>query len=196
MSRSSSLDLPIESFRAGGRQAFEVIFLHYQDRLLYFALKTVKSPEVAKDIVQETFIRLWLHRQTVKEATLEAYLFTIVRNLAVDYLKNLARQTTIGQEYQQRVGYSQNTTERHLLDNEYQQHLQAAINRLPRQRKKVFCLTRDEGLTHEAVAAQLGISRETVKRQVSFALQDIRAYLKQHADIAISLLITFLSKLF
>ena len=196
MHSTASPDLPLQSFQSGGYHAFETIFLHYRDRLCYFALKIVKNRDVAEDIVQEAFVRLWLRRQKVQLDTLESYLFTITRNLAVDHLKTTAQQHKFYQEHQHRVGASQNAGEQHLFDTEYQHHLHVAISQLPPQRKKVFRLTRDQGLSHEAVAQRLGISKETVKRQVSFALKDIRAYLKQHTDIAISLLLSVFLKFF
>jgi RNA polymerase sigma-70 factor (ECF subfamily) len=79
-----------------------------------------------------------------------------------------------------------------LLEEEYRCIIEAAILQLSPQRKKVFTLSRKEGMTHEEIARELNLSPSTIKRTISDALESIRTYLKEHPEAPIFLWLFFM----
>lgn len=186
----------MKRLRKGNRTAFKQLFNRYQEKLLFYTIAIVKSKGVAKDIVQETFIKLWTNRQKLDpDQSLSGFLHTIARNMALNHLKRAGYDQKLKeriweeiQEVQQRV-----QTEEVLFGRESSKLVQEAIRQLPPRRKQIFKLSREEGLTHQEIANQLDISPNTVKNQIVSALKEIRAYLQRHTDIALCWIIAILS---
>ncbi len=182
----------------GERNAFEQIFDRYHEKLLFYTVAIVKSQSTGKDIVQETFIRLWTNRHNLDpDQSLSGYLHTIARNLALNHLKRAGYDHELRekiweniQEVQQRVD-----TEENLFGRESNKLIQEAIYQLPPKRKQIFKLSREQGYTHKEIAKHLDISPNTVKNQIVSALKEIRAHLQRHSDIALCWLIVALLSL-
>lgn len=83
----------IRKLKDGDHNAFEHVYNIYVDKLYYFILKLLKSPEMAEELVQEIFIRIWLLRDTLNtELSFDAFLFKIARNLSINLIKKTAYQ--------------------------------------------------------------------------------------------------------
>jgi RNA polymerase sigma-70 factor (ECF subfamily) len=80
-----------------------------------------------------------------------------------------------------------NASDEPLLESQYTELLQEAVSLLPPQQQQVFRLAKVEGLSHEAIAAQLNISRLTVKTHMAKALQSIRNHLRPHLGMVVAL---------
>lgn len=174
--------------KQGSHAAFRQIFDRYQAKLLYYTTAVVKTESTGKDIVQETFIRLWTNRKKLDpDQSLSGYLHTIARNLALNHLKRAAYDHELRQDIWTTIENSQQLIldEEKMFAVECSRLIQEAIERLPPQRKLVFQLSRQKGMTHEDIGVKLGISKNTVKNQLVFALKEIRTYLKLHTDIAL-----------
>lgn len=164
----------------GNAFAFTLLFDHYRNRVYAVALKFLKSPEFAEEIVQEVFLKVWTKRQDlINVLNFEAYLFTIARNIVFDFLKDLAKEAVKKKDLtnllREVVGPDQP-----FIEEQYRQLLQDVVSRLPPQQKQVFRLARVEGLSHQAIAEELHISRLTVKAHMAKALQTIRQNLQHH----------------
>lgn len=185
----------MKRLRKGDRTAFKQIFNRYEKKLLFYTMAIVKSKGQAKDIVQETLIKLWMNRQKLdSNQSLSGYLHTIARNMSLNHLKRAGYDEKLRetmwekiQEIQQRV-----KVEEDLFGRESSLLVQEAIQQLSPRRKQVFKLSREEGLTHQEIASQLDISPNTVKNQIVSAMKEIRAYLQRHSDIALLWLTIFL----
>jgi len=165
------------------RSAFRQIFDRYQNKLLLYTMTIVKSEGVAKDLVQEAFVRLWMNRETIdRDGSLGGYLYTIARNLSLNYLKHVTHDRNLKNRLWQMM---QGTEDRFDLDEESdddKRHrlIQQAIRQMPPRRQLIFRLSREEGYTHVEIADKLNISKNTVKNHVVAALKDIKAYLETH----------------
>jgi RNA polymerase sigma-70 factor (ECF subfamily) len=136
---------------------------------------------LAEDIVQEIFSTLWNKRSEFTEVLhLEYYLMTMARNLTYKTLRKLAFEELAKSKFTEESVLVDNTMDDLLLEKQYEQLLQQAVGLLPSQQKQVFQLAKVEGLSHEAIAKQLNISRLTVKTHMAKALQFIRHYLQPH----------------
>lgn len=181
----------VSGLRKNKRQAFRKIFDNYQSKLLFYCTAIVKEDSVAKDIVQETFIRLWINRQKLDpDQSLSGYLHTIARNLSLNHLKRAGYDQELKQQIWRAIEEDQDRilTEEIIFANECQSFVDEAVDKLPPKRKLIFQLSREKGMSHQDIATRLNISKNTVKNQMVSALKEIRAYLKRYSNVALSLL--------
>ncbi|MEJ8818708.1 RNA polymerase sigma factor [Lacibacter sp. H407] len=181
----------MERLKRGDQQAFLTLYDRYHPLVYNWVLKLVKVPELAEDIVQEVFIKIWQIKERLNpEQSFPAFLYKISRNQAFALLKKIASDETLRSKVMTELGSNAESAENRLLWQQYEKLLNHAVEQLPVQRKKVFKLCRQEGMSYEEVATELGISRNTVKEHMVMAMKNIREYFSQHGDM--SLLFLFL----
>jgi len=167
----------------GDDRAFRQVFDKYWPQVYGSSLRLCKSPELAKDLSQDIFVRLWESRERLKELNKpESYLYILSRNLVLDHLRKKVFDTThidyLVEYFQDGSVNPQEKTE----FRELELTLQQAVETLPEKQKQVYQLSRLQGLTHEQIAAQLGISEVSSKTYIVRALQHIRQYMIDHSD--------------
>ena len=180
----------------GDAQAFSTFFHTYNARLFPFIIKIVKSTAIAEEIVQETFLRAWVHRHKLAQLNEPgAWLFRIASNLALTHLRNAANDAI------KHAGFSSSSSTINELTNELDKKemahlLEQAINQLPAKRQTVFRLSKQEGLTYQQIADQLNISPNTVKEHLVQAIKFIRDHIRKQSgmSVGISVLIQLLMK--
>lgn len=174
----------------GDRNAFTQLYNNYRNKIYSIAFELTESTTVAEEIVQDTFLKIWVKRESLLEVEhFRAYLFTITRNYVFTALKRIARKETIEVSAIQDAPLYDHDTEDRVLNNEYTRILQAAIDRLPEQQKQVYNLIKKEGLKREEAAAALHLSPETVKTHLAQAMRSVRTYCLARLDISIALII-------
>lgn len=164
----------------GDEAAFTLLMDKYWNLLYSQSLAYLKDRFKAQDIVQEVFLAIWKNREKLSAVeSPEDYLFIIARNKIFNEVrKKIAQPLT--DNIQQYYAEQHLQPDRQFDHNEINTLIQTAISQLPPQRKRIFEMSRNEGLTYEAIAAQLGISRETVKVQMVKALSFLRSYIRTH----------------
>lgn len=166
--------------REGNMIAFDTLYGQYCKRLYDFVIRYVKVEADAEEIVQEVFIKIWENRGKVDVySSFESFLFTISYNSAVSLLRKRVRENRYI-EYLKSLQVVDQVYE--LTDEIYFKELDSRMQFLlkkltPRQRK-IFQLSRVEGLTHDEIAEKLGISRNTVKNHMVTVL----GFLKSNID--------------
>lgn len=186
----------MKRLQKGDQIAFKQLFNRYREKLLFYTITIVKSEGAAKDIVQETFIKLWTTRHKLDpDQSLSGFLHTIARNMSLNHLKRAGYDQKLKERIWERIQEVQQRIEIEevLFGRESSKLVQEAICQLPPRRKQIFTLSRDQGLTHLDIARQLDISPNTVKNQIVSALKEIRAYLQRHTDIALCWIVAVLS---
>lgn len=170
----------LELLSEGSEDAFTQVFNHYRPRIFTVALRFLKMPELAEEVVQEVFLKLWIGRgEVLRILHFESYLFTMARNHIFDGMKSIAKETTAKNELAHDVLHV-NGTDHLLIEKQYEQLLHDAVNQLPPQQKQIFRLAKIDGLSHQAIAEHLHISRLTVKTHMAKALHTIRQNLHHH----------------
>lgn len=185
MERNRSKDeFLVRELKDGSEKAFQKIYEHYLNDIFSYSMALVRSEEAAEEIVQEVFLRLWLNAETlVPELSLRSYLFTIARNLSFDFLRKAANSRKLREEIFYFGSALHDQTQEELIHAEYDLLRKKAIETLPPKRRRIYTLSREEGMSYEDISRELGISISTVKTQMSKALQSMKEYLQLNTDL-------------
>ena len=179
----------------GSEPAFQELFNKYYPFVFQYLLKIVKSKEIAEEMASDIFMKLWLGKEMIVEIqTMPAFLRKVCTNKAIDFFRYSSRRQQIQQLVQQELNKQvSQSSDYQLLDHEYQTLLSQAINQLSPQRKLVFSLSREEGLTHEQIAEKLQLSRNTVRNTVVESLKLVRDFLHKHGVDGVGFWIVYMS---
>ncbi|UYQ94305.1 RNA polymerase sigma-70 factor [Chitinophaga horti] len=175
---------------AGDEEAFREIYYHYYPKLYGFINSLTKVTATTEEILQETFTRLWEHRESVAGKGYSApWLFRVASNLAYDHLKNSASRLRLYERIQrEQAAPSSNNVTDHINERQHAGLLEEAIRQLPEQRQIIFRLSREEGLSHQEIADRLQISPNTVKNQMVKALKSVRSFMESASRILLTIL--------
>lgn len=181
----------LQLFAAQGNEAaFAEIFHLYKHKLYSYLLPLTGSPEVAEDIIQDTFLKLWNNRNILGDIEdFGAYLFRMTHNLAINSFKRMAKETLVLSELQSRPQSSESQVDNTLIFKEAAEALHQTIRSLPPQQKLVYILSREQGLKHDEIAQYLHLSPTTVRNHIVQALRTIRKKIESHATLVIALII-------
>jgi RNA polymerase sigma-70 factor (family 1) len=179
----------------GDEKAFRQLYDQYNKKVYYAALKILKTQTGAEDILQDLFMKIWEQKENLPVIeNFGAYLNTVLRNHLFNQLRKLTHEKQVIKKIAVSRNDSSNETLHTVLDHEFQHELQVALQHLPPQQKKVFTLSRIEGLKHDEIAAALHISKETVKKHIMKAADSVKTCLESAQGS--QLLLLFLSALF
>ena len=173
----------------GDERAFRILFDQYRNKIFSIAWKITGVKSAAEEVVQEVFIKLWMNKEKLAEVeNFNAYVNTITRNHILNNLRKVAYEQTFLEELIKQQSVNAKDVSDPVLYNELQDLVHKAIQRLPPQQKKIFQLSRENGLKHAEIASNLNISQSTVKGHIVEALRSIKDFLKAHESL-ISLMI-------
>ncbi len=181
----------MELVAEGDENAFRFLFESYSDRVFGVALAYTRVPQMAEEVVQDIFLKLWTRRSELPSISkLESYIFIIARNHILNLLRNIAREKAMLQEHRhQWEDVHAAAAETVYMHKQSQQVFEEALLRLPPQQRTVFMLHRKHGLRLHEVADRLSLSRNTVRNHLARAMASIREYAKLHGlDITLLLL--------
>lgn len=187
--------------KQGNPSAFKEVFSLLYPRLKGYCRLFISDDAVVDDIIQESFISLWEKRRAVKpDKTIESYVFVIVRNNCLNYLKKQKLEdSTVDfdnpgiSELQFLYQLDFTHKEEKSLEEMLIESFKEAVDELPEKMKVVFTLCKIEGRKQKEVADELGISIKMVEKQISKAKKQIREKLiEQYPTLVV--LITLLLK--
>ena len=177
----------IQQLIKGDEKAFDKLFMRRHRQVYTYCLRLIKSEEAAEEITQDVFLTIWKKKEQLNpELSLDALLFKITRDLSFNYLKKASRELSFRMALKERVCHtSSNLTENQIFSEEYDQLADMAINELPPQRRTIFMMRREQDMSYEEIAEQLGISKNTVKVQLVKASRFLKEYFTAHTDISL-----------
>lgn len=160
----------------GSEVAFRTLFNNYRSKLYTYILRLSRSNEVAEDTVHDVFLKLWENRTTLHQIeNLNAYLYRMAHNKAYTVFKRRAKETLILAVLEkEQSGVHQGGIDDGITTKEVRAFIQQAVGKLTPQQKKVFLLSRQEGLTLEEIAHTLHIAPNTAKNHLVEALRLLR----------------------
>ena len=178
---------------AGDEEAFDFIYRHYSKRLFFYVQKLVKTPELTEELIQEIFVQVWVNRSVFSNVQFpSSYLFSMANRQALKYLKKIASDARILKQIASYTESFRNETEEQVSLRESIETIELAVAQLPTQRRLIWELSRNEGLSHEQIADKLSISKNTVKNQMVHTLKHIRSYLERHTGMLTRAIIIYL----
>lgn len=171
-------------------KTFLSLFDTYYDKLYLFIQRYVHSAEMAEDLTQEVFIKVWERWDNMADIqSFKAYLYTTAKNHTLNALKKAAQsQATMG-EIVHHYYSSSNHTEDEILSKEYLHYLETAIANLPPRSREIFKLCREQKKTYEEVATLMGISKNAVKNHMVLSMKQLRRRLEVDLGIPLSILL-------
>lgn len=169
------------------------LYAMYKNRLIYYAIRLVKSRELAEDIVQDAFISIWLNRKNIDtDQSISSYLFTIVHNRILNQLKNIDNELRLKEALLKNAVDYTTETENKLIEKDFENILNNLMLNLTPQQQRIFKMSRELRMSHKEIAEELGISLHTVNQHITEALQIIRSKLSKYPNILTDCIILFL----
>ncbi len=170
-------------------QRFKILFERFKKPVHDYVRTITGSNELAEEIAQEVFIRLWRRMGSYDEIeNIDYYIFRIARNECMRYFKKAAVEVHMLQDLQKRMITENNNVSEYINFKETEGLLDKAIAPLSPQRQKVYMLSRRQGMRIEEIAAEMQISYNTVRNHLVEALRQIRHYYSEHLSIAVLLI--------
>ncbi|MHC1703732.1 MAG: RNA polymerase sigma factor [Tenuifilaceae bacterium] len=152
---------------------FRSIFDQHYESIRSFAYYKTGDVDLADDIVQEVFIKLWTNRESVKDETVKALLYTIATNTIKNHYKH--QKVVYNFQKQEVSNETSDEADSQLLQDELNKRLQDALAAVPEKAREVFLMNRIEGLTYVDIAERLGLSVKAIEKRMSEALSVLRS---------------------
>lgn len=195
-SSAGKANVLFDQVKTGDQKALELLFTIYFPRLNDFARNVIKDDGISQDIVQEVFVKVWEQRDKTESQNIEAYLFRLVRNRCIDYIKHLRvvnnqmQEIQISSKYEElyRIDFIGNEPYL-LIEEELKIKIEKTIKELPDRCREVFILSRMNGLKNREIAERLNINIKNVERHLNRALQSFRENFSEELPIALVILI-------
>ena len=172
-------------------QALRVLYRHFYKALAAFSYQIVKEQQVAEELVQDAFVRLWQLRNTFTNThTLKAYLYNTVRNSSISHLRHNQVEARQLEDYERdyTLMNPDDIASVELHREELIRQLLVAIEDLPPKQRQLFLLT-VKGKTSKEIAEEMGITIDGVKKQRQRGLARLRQMLTPEAYLLLLLLI-------
>lgn len=167
----------VTGLRSGSYKDFKALYDLFSDNLYGFVFKLTRSEEMARDITQETFIKVWLHRERADPGqSFKSFLFKIARNGVIDAMRKQWRNPVF-EDYLEHCDavYTNGEDVAQKLDFDYfLKRLQAAKDKLTPRQREIFELRKEQGLSPAHISQILGINEQTTYNILSAAMQILR----------------------
>lgn len=168
------------------QQLFEQLFRQYKRKYVLIANSYVRDAKAAEDIVHDSFMAVWEHRDDIDGTKIEAYLYKVIRNNCLMY----RRDRQIGQAVYERIKLKEHNAMDYythaiescdpnlLFRDEILEICRAQLERMPELRQQIFKARRLEGKSYKEIAEQFGISQKKVDKELQQAVSCLRSALK------------------
>jgi len=171
----------IEKLKKGDTAAFSALFLAYYQNFVRYACRITGNKDVAEEIVQEAFVKLWEARETlVVQVSLKSYMLKSVQNRCIDWHRHNKIRQNVNAAIKEEAILTNYDTDNYVLKSELESKLNAALSMLPEEVEEAYRMNRFEGLKYHEIAQKLNVSVRTIEVRVGRALHLLREYLKDY----------------
>ena len=168
-------DRILQRLQTGDEHSFNLIYQHYFSFVCVKVARLIHSPQLAEDVAQEVFIKIWEARSGLAEIkSFRSYLFITARNHSINVLKKAARCEEGMGEIVRHFHTTPHPENDEIQNNEYVRFIRNKMDELPPRAKEIFVLCREQSKTYSQVAAALGITRDAVKSRMMYAMKLLR----------------------
>jgi len=184
----------LKELAAGDENAYKTIYLQYDEVILKLVMKYLRSAELAKDVSQDIFIKVWENREKLPRVKhFKPYLLQIARNQAYDVLRAAGRSDIVRGEIARHALDHPGFFDDEMINKEYRSFIKRTIESLPPRSREVFLLCREQGKTYDEVAAALGISRNVVRKHMILSMQKFKDAAEDELGLPMSLILPLLT---
>ncbi len=177
----------LEAIKRSDLDAFKDFFERHYSNCYHYALRFVSDNENARDLVQDSYVSFWENRKKIRSAVSgKALLFKILKNHCLNHVKREEVKTKYNDRSlleikKMELNYHDalNPVFAKIREDELQKRLDEALNQLPQDRKRIFELSRFEGLKNAEIAKKLNLSVRTVDTQIYRAVKALKGHLKE-----------------
>lgn len=161
---------------AGNEIMLSELYKAFHNKLRHFSRAITRSNEIAEEVVDDIFVKLWNRRDKIKEIeNLTVYLYIAVKNQSLNTLSRKAKElvTEPFDSIEIDLKYSGNNADELMITREMFQRMQKAVDDLPPRCKMIFKLVREDGLKYKEVSQILNIAVNTIDVQMAIAVKRI-----------------------
>lgn len=169
----------MKNIRENSQQLITDAYREYRVSIFNYVYRKLGNKEEAEDMVQEVFLRLLDYSLIVREDTIKCFLFTIARNLVMDYLRRYYRKQEMLAYLIEEGTISPSDVESTIIAGEIQKMELMKVQALPPCRKRAYLMSRFDDKTADDIAIELNISKRTAERHIFMGRKEVREYIKQ-----------------
>lgn len=164
----------------GNEKAFTALYRLYVPQLTPFVAGITKSEVMVDEVIQEVFLRLWMSRDKLSQVrSAKAWIFKITANICYTWLTRLIVERKVKGIVEEKTIIEDISLEQNLHLKELVTTIREAVNELTPQRKKIYLMSREQGISLPEIAEQLGLTERTVKNTITTSLQQVREHLQK-----------------
>jgi len=156
------------------RRTFEDVYNRYWEKVYAVCYNNIKDVEIAKEMVQDIFKSLWERRAELELDNVERYLVRSAKLKAFEFIRNKTTRQKIDEFNYQGCVNSSNCTEEQVLFNNLKENVDLLVDTLPCQCKKVYKMSREDGLSNKEISEKLMISERAVEYHITRAMTTLK----------------------
>lgn len=186
----------MEAIASGNEIAFKTIYDAYFKKLSAYLYKLCKSNDATEEMVNDVFLKIWKNKSSLNHIeSFEAYLFAMARNKAIDYLRKLAKDSSLITELTTQIQESHNEIEEKLDATALKNLIEQSLAQLSDQKRKIFRMSKEEGYSYDEIAAEMQLSKSTIKNHLSETLKHLKKQVDPESGRSFLLLVMLINLL-
>lgn len=167
----------------GDETAFCQLYSLYKERLLYFAVRFLKSADFAEDVFQDAFASVWQNRRFINpNEPFAPYIYTVIKNRILNLLAGIEKEQELKKVILSNSIDFHMKVEEEVIESELDKLLEKALEELTPQQRNIFEMSRKEYKPHKQIAQELNISVYTVQQHISTSIKKIKSYLEKYGE--------------
>lgn len=174
MPKTISLATEVKRIFSINRKTFEDVYHRYWEKVYAVCYNNIRDVEVAKEMVQDIFKSLWERRDNLELENVGHYLIRSAKLKAFEFIRNKTTRQKIDEFNYQGCVNSSNCTEEQILFNDLKENVDLLVDTLPCQCKKVYKMSREDGLSNREIAEKLMISERAVEYHITRAMNTLK----------------------
>lgn len=154
-------------------------FEEYRPQLMSYIKCRINNVEDAEDLFQDTFLSLLDYEKLIRRDTIKSFIFTIAKNLIIDYLRRFYRKQKITSYMMENISIQVNSSESSLLAKDLVRLERLMVLKLSLQRRQIYYMNRYLYMSSTEIATKLSLSKRTVENHLLLGRRDVREYIKK-----------------